>query len=96
MPDDLNFLILIVVLFLLVLTVLWVILPFAIFGTKPRIDQGNKLAHDTNYLLSEIGKELEKQTAILQRMEAIALGDEARLEELYGDAPAEPARPSDA
>ena len=37
---------LIVVIFLVVLAILWFCLPFAIFGTKPRLDEQTKLLRE--------------------------------------------------
>jgi hypothetical protein len=45
---------LIVAIFLVVLAILWFCLPFAIFGTKPRLDEQTKL-------LREILAELKAQ-----------------------------------
>lgn len=44
-------LMLIVIIFLVVLAVLWFILPFAIFGTKRRLDQLIHEVRETNRLL---------------------------------------------
>jgi hypothetical protein len=32
-----------IILFLLILAILWFVLPFAVFGTKPKLDETNKL-----------------------------------------------------
>lgn len=79
-----------VFLFLIVLAILWFILPFAIFGTKPRLDKGNSLAEETNDLLSKIGKELQEQTGLLRRIETLALaGEQGPLELIEEEAPLE-------
>jgi hypothetical protein len=54
-------------LFLVVLTILWALFPFAVFGIKPRLDRVVKgiadLGHSQRTILGElkaIGKQLEK------------------------------------
>lgn len=37
---------LVILIFLLVLAILWFCLPFAIFGTKPRLDEQTKLLRE--------------------------------------------------
>jgi len=74
-------------LLLIVMAVIWFILPFAIFGTKPRIDYGNKLADETNKLLSKIAGDLATQTELLRRIEALALAGEQGPVELVEEAP---------
>jgi uncharacterized membrane protein YciS (DUF1049 family) len=40
--------------FLIVLVIVWIILPFAIFGTKPKLDDIRHQLRETNARLSEI------------------------------------------
>jgi hypothetical protein len=47
--------------FLLVLGILWFFLPFAVFGTKPKIDKLLEEAKRANELLAEIKDRLSKQ-----------------------------------
>ena len=58
----------VVILFLVILAILWFVLPFAIFGTKARLDQANvhnqamqKYLHSIDAELSQIRAMLEKQ-----------------------------------
>jgi len=58
---------LVLILFLVVLTILWALIPFAVFGIKPRLDRLVKgiadLGHWQKGMLGElksIGKQLEK------------------------------------
>jgi len=44
---------------LLILGVLWFFLPFAVFGTKPKIDELIEEARTTNQLLKEIKESLK-------------------------------------
>lgn len=44
--------------FLFVLVLLWFLLPFALFGTKPRLDRLIELAEQNNVLLKELVAEL--------------------------------------
>lgn len=69
-------------LFLIFLAILWFVLPFAIFGTKRRIDAGN-------VLLTRIDIRLEEQTKILQRIEGLAKADERGPVTLVEEAPPE-------
>lgn len=57
----------VLILFLIVLTLLWALIPFAVFGVKPRLDRVVKgiadLGHWQKAMLGEIkaiGKQLEK------------------------------------
>lgn len=70
------------VLLIYVLAVVWMILPFAVLGTKPRIDRGNELAGRTNELLSNISRLLLEQTEVLRRLEAFASAGEQKPEPL--------------
>ena len=79
----------ILLLFLIVVAMYGFILSFAIFGTKSRIDKGNKLADETNELLAWMGKELVKQTELLQRIEMLAQMDEPLPPDLAKETPAE-------
>lgn len=51
---------LIISLFLLVLAIAWVIMPFALIGTKPLLRELIKEKKETNRLLREIGKSANK------------------------------------
>ncbi len=42
------------ILFLFILTIVWIFLPFAIFGTKKRLDQIIEETRKTNRLLEEV------------------------------------------
>ncbi len=46
--------------FLVILVVLWFCLPFAIFGTKPRLDELIAQVKRTNEELEKTNEELEK------------------------------------
>lgn len=46
----------VVVLFLVVLAILWVIMPFAIFGTKGKLDELIREAKKTNQLLQGLSR----------------------------------------
>jgi hypothetical protein len=49
----------IAVTFLLILAILWFCLPFAVFGTQPRLDELITQAKETNRLLTEIREEMK-------------------------------------
>lgn len=46
----------VIFLFLLVLAILWFILPFAIFGIKPKLDMILQELDKTNTLLAALGR----------------------------------------
>lgn len=52
-----------VVLFLVVLAILWFFLPFAIFGTKPKLDA---LIHEMKLMNVELGKLRDQLTTLPQ------------------------------
>jgi hypothetical protein len=55
-----------VVLFLVVLAILWFLLPFAIFGTKRRLDELIEEHKKTNTLLLEIVMEQKVRNEVAQ------------------------------
>jgi hypothetical protein len=59
--DGSNFggLIYILVIFLLVLSFVWCFLPFAIFGTKPRLDKLVEESEKTNMWIQELTVEIK-------------------------------------
>ena len=64
MSETLGGLYLFVVLFLLVLAVLWFFLPFAIFGTKDKLNELIREAKKTNEELEKLRAELSNPTRI--------------------------------
>ena len=50
-----------VITFMVILAILWFILPFAIFGTKSRLDEQTQVLRD-------LKKSIETQTDVLQRI----------------------------
>ena len=52
--DEAGVLYIVVALFLVVLAILWFLLPFAIFGTKPKLDELLVETRKTNTELAEI------------------------------------------
>jgi hypothetical protein len=67
-------------LFLVVLAGLWLLLPFAVFGTKDKLDTLISEAHNVNKSLREIIGELQTLNRRLNRNqpEPPLLGDDAR------------------
>ncbi len=51
----------VIFLFLLVLAILWFILPFAIFGIKPKLDMILQELDKTNKLLAALGRNPEEK-----------------------------------
>jgi flagellar basal body-associated protein FliL len=49
----------IAIIFLLVLAVLWFLLPFAVFGIKPKIDEVLAEVKQTNNILKDVGAALQ-------------------------------------
>ena len=64
MSETLGGLYLFVVLFLLVLAVLWFFLPFAIFGTKDKLNELIREAKKTNEELEKLRAELSNSNRI--------------------------------
>lgn len=70
-------------LWIIALLIAWIIMPFGVFGTRNAVWRSNKIAKETktlidetNDLLSRIGKQLVAQTELLERIEAVAMGNE--------------------
>ena len=61
--EEAGVLYLVVGLFLIVLAILWFLLPFAIFGTKPKLDELLAETKKTNTELAEIRDYLSRLRA---------------------------------
>ena len=51
-------LVIVIALFLILVAILWFLLPFAVFGMKPRMDKLEVQAKEANETLKEIEKQL--------------------------------------
>jgi hypothetical protein len=79
-------------LFLLVLGILWTCLPFAVFGTKPRLDRLHAEQRATNDLLRQLIGEM--QAARGYQVPPVAVDQQPRAQPHEpGAAPATPATP---
>lgn len=58
---ELGVLWLVIILFAIVLAILWICLPFAVFGTKPKIDELIAEMKANNALLQEISAQLARR-----------------------------------
>lgn len=64
---------LVILLFLLVLAILWFLLPFAIFGTKDKLNTLIEEARRTNAELSRIAEELSAAKAELAQQKRYSI-----------------------
>jgi hypothetical protein len=60
----------VIYLVVLVAAVLWILLPFAVFGIKPRLDQILFEARETNSLLKTLG---EQQHVLIEQQKVLLL-----------------------
>ena len=63
--DLLFFLMFLASVFGVIVVILYICLPFAIYGTKPLIREQNELIRNQNTLLSHIGKSLSKPEPVM-------------------------------